>query len=320
MRKVNKQGWLIDDDDNIIDNLGRVKILKQQLKDKNKDIPPLFNYEGKQYKIKDIIGIFDRDPDSKEIIMNQNENETEHYRKFWTYDKTGRRVNPKGYLLDNKGNIIDKDSDPERGNCNIIWSSHELLYNEPPKIFTFTEFSEYWIKGNLDRNFKMDPKNDNAVDLDGLRVNELGYLIDHNENIVDSKSGTVVFRREILSKAETQDAEIPKVFKSGNLLAIDPDDDEIEEELRNRNQRYKYFGNNMRDQDEKSQTSLLNDSEILSNFMRQDNQNLFSDAKNMKMPPYRDALGREIKYEIQMEDDVLKMNKEVLGPLRRPLN
>jgi hypothetical protein len=43
----------------------------------------------------------------------------------------GRKVNPKGYLLDNLENIIDNTG-------KIIWRSHELMYNEPPKISKFT--------------------------------------------------------------------------------------------------------------------------------------------------------------------------------------
>jgi hypothetical protein len=45
----------------------------------------------------------------------------------------------------------------------------------------------------------------------------MGYLIDHKENIVDSKSGSIVFKREVLREAYGQDAEIPPVFRMGKL-------------------------------------------------------------------------------------------------------
>lgn len=86
----------------------------------------MYNYDGKDYKIKSIIGEFDRDPRSKEIIICQDPKN-----KFIACDKKGRKVNSKGYLLDNKGNIVDRDGA-------VIWKSHELMYNEPPKIFDFT--------------------------------------------------------------------------------------------------------------------------------------------------------------------------------------
>lgn len=61
LRKVNKSGWLVDRDDNIIDNLGKIRIIKSQLEDKG-EIRKLFNYDGKEYRIKSIIGTFERDP------------------------------------------------------------------------------------------------------------------------------------------------------------------------------------------------------------------------------------------------------------------
>lgn len=33
------------------------------------DLPKLFNYDGNEYKIKDIIGTFDQDPNSKDIQL-----------------------------------------------------------------------------------------------------------------------------------------------------------------------------------------------------------------------------------------------------------
>jgi hypothetical protein len=48
-------------------------------------------------------------------------------------------------LLDDYGNIVNRNKE-------IIFASHELLYNEPPKIFRFTRFSKLWIAGYLDRD------------------------------------------------------------------------------------------------------------------------------------------------------------------------
>ena len=137
----------------------------------------------------------------------------------------GRRVNIKGYLLDERGNIIDKSG-------SIIWRSHELMYNEPPKIFPYSEFSMNWIKGNMDRDVTKNPKHDDEFDLDGHRINTMGYLIDDKENVVDVFRGAIMFKKDILEDKYGQESEIPYIFRSGKLLQ--PQMDEIEKELVNK--------------------------------------------------------------------------------------
>ena len=68
LRSVNGEGWLIDQVGNVVDNLGQVKFIVEQLKP-NGDIPNLFNFDGSEYNIKNIIGLFERDKNSKEIIL-----------------------------------------------------------------------------------------------------------------------------------------------------------------------------------------------------------------------------------------------------------
>jgi hypothetical protein len=80
-------------------------------------------------------------------------------------------VNSNGYLLDDKGNIINKKG-------KIIWRSHELMYNEPPKIFNFTQFSMSWIKGHCDRDPSIHKTRDEIYDLNKNRINIMGYLVD----------------------------------------------------------------------------------------------------------------------------------------------
>lgn len=208
MRPVNGAGWLVDAEGNIIDNRGQIKLMKSQLTDKG-DIPKLYNYEGKEYKIKNIMGLFDRDKNSKEIKALQDKNVC--------YDKKLRKVNCKGYILDYRGNIVDK-------NDNVVWHSHELMYNEPPKIFKFTEFSMNWIKGNLDVetfqkpskhikkkvNTHFDEEKEQKVlveyDLDGNRVNTLGYLVDSTDNVIDVFRKNLLFKKDILEDRYGQEA------------------------------------------------------------------------------------------------------------------
>jgi hypothetical protein len=55
---VNQSGFLKDDNGNIIDNDGQVRIFKKQLLEPKDDIPMLYNYAGKEYRIQNIIGRF----------------------------------------------------------------------------------------------------------------------------------------------------------------------------------------------------------------------------------------------------------------------
>ena len=129
-------------------------------------MPKLYNFEGTEYKIKSILGQFERDRRSKEIILRCRAK-----KKQALCDLKGRKVNIKGYLIDEDGSIINKNGD-------IIWRKHELMDDEPMKIFEFTEFSLNWIRGHLDRDITQNPKHDDEVDLDGRLINTMGYLID----------------------------------------------------------------------------------------------------------------------------------------------
>lgn len=65
------------------------------------DLPKLFNYNGRRFDITDTMGQLDKDGDG-EIIKLAGPNG-----KF--VDKLGRPINGAGYLVDEFGNVIDKD-------------------------------------------------------------------------------------------------------------------------------------------------------------------------------------------------------------------
>jgi hypothetical protein len=65
-------------------------------------------------------------------------------------DKLNRKVNKKGYLIDEKGNIINKSKD-------IIWRKIEIIDDEPPKLFDFSEFSINWILGKVNGDLRINP-------------------------------------------------------------------------------------------------------------------------------------------------------------------
>ena len=71
LRHVNSVGWLIDRHENIIDSQGKIKLIKEMLSEKG-EIPKLFNYLGETYKIRNVMGIFERDRNSKDIILCYN--------------------------------------------------------------------------------------------------------------------------------------------------------------------------------------------------------------------------------------------------------
>ena len=56
-------------------------------------------------------------------------------------------------------------------------------------------------------------------------INTLGYLIDTEGNIVD-QNGKEVFKKEILTEAYGQDAQIPFIFRSGKLLKLDGEEND----------------------------------------------------------------------------------------------
>ena len=71
-KKVNKKGFLVDNDGNIVDKFGRKKFEKGHLTDTD-DLPQLFNYDAKKFNIKDVIGDFDKDPNG-DIILQKDKN------------------------------------------------------------------------------------------------------------------------------------------------------------------------------------------------------------------------------------------------------
>ena len=95
-----------------------------------------------------------------------------------TVDMRGRLVNASGYLIDEKGNIVT-----EKGR--VVFNFWEILFQEPPKLFEFTEFDIGWIKGTLDRDVTKNPLHDDEYDLEGRKINTMGYLTDINDNVID---------------------------------------------------------------------------------------------------------------------------------------
>jgi len=107
MRPVNACGYLIDEEENIIDNEGRVRFLKDQLQAKGK-LCDMYTYEGKPISIQNIIGRFSKCSQSKMIQTEPWETQGTGFKLPHAVDKDGKRVNSKGYLINEKGDIVDK--------------------------------------------------------------------------------------------------------------------------------------------------------------------------------------------------------------------
>lgn len=125
-------------------------------------------------------------------------------------DNLGRKINSRGYLIDEFSNVVDKDG-------RQIFENKHLLNNEIPKIFPFTKFNVKNVMGD----FEMDPlgvpildrdASGNLIDNQGRRVNTKGYLVDKDGNVIN-KNGQKMFDKKILDNED----DIPKVFRTGLL-------------------------------------------------------------------------------------------------------
>ena len=224
-RPVNIQGFLVNENMDVVDDEGRVRFTVNQLELRAN--LPMFTYKGESFEAKDIIGQFEKDPDSKKImpIISQGEDGKGPGRAT---DMKGHLVNAAGYLIDEQGNIVSKGNKALKTKAGkVMFNFWEIMYNEPPKIFEFTEFDLKWIKGRLDRDVTKNPRHDDEYDLDGRMINSLGYLIDLSGNILD-QNGKMVFRKEILKQAYGQDARIPPIFTMNKLIKPESDEPVVE--------------------------------------------------------------------------------------------
>jgi hypothetical protein len=62
-------------------------------------------------------------------------------------DENEDPVNSKGYLIDDEGNVIDKE-------YRVIFEKRHLENDEIPKLFPFTKFNQKSVQGR----FEVDPK------------------------------------------------------------------------------------------------------------------------------------------------------------------
>jgi hypothetical protein len=133
-RRINKFNFLASENGHII-NRNKRKILDKAYLDKNGDFPTLLNYKGKKFHIKDVTGLLLRDIQTGEPVMKKDKFNS----KYW--DRKGRQVNKRGYLIDMDGNVVNTKN-------NKLFDVKGLLKDgEIPKIFSFTKFNQKEVTG-----------------------------------------------------------------------------------------------------------------------------------------------------------------------------
>jgi hypothetical protein len=167
------------------------------------------NYKGVKFYIKDVTGLLLRDAETGEPVMKKDK----WNGKYW--DRKGRQVNRRGYLVDMMGNVVNE-------NGKKIFNREGLLKDgEIPKIFAFTKFNQKEVTGQFEVDphglpiLKKNPKvKGQLLDDNKKPVNKLGFLINEDGDVVD-KSGKRIFRKAILEDNHTN---IPEVFRAGRGL------------------------------------------------------------------------------------------------------
>lgn len=97
-------------------------------------------------------------------------------------------MNSKGYLIDKHGNIVDVKGA-------VIWKAKDLTNGEFQKIFPFTKFNIARVKGNFECDPSGAPILNGNLDNQNKLVNQRGYLVDSQGNVIDSNN-FVVFEKD----------------------------------------------------------------------------------------------------------------------------
>jgi len=162
---IQLQGFLQDSEGNLLDRHGRKRFDARQFEQFGGLMPKLYNYSGNQFEIHDVMGVFDRKANGKIDLIKAKDADG----KEILVDTAGLRVNHKGYLINENGDICTRFG-------KIIFRAQSLKNGEFPKIFPFTRFNIKRILGN----FEMDPggvpilstnTEGNFVDKEGRMVN-----------------------------------------------------------------------------------------------------------------------------------------------------
>ena len=160
-RQVSVQGFMMDNEGNIVDKAGLVRFAAKQFKPYGGLMPKMYNYQGKTFEIQEVMGVFDRDADGNIQMLNgKNEKGMAVF-----VDKAGFMVNEKGYIINKDGNICTRQG-------RVIFDQQQLRNGEFPKIFPFTRFNISRVLGDFDMDTAGNPML--VRDANGLFIDKKG--------------------------------------------------------------------------------------------------------------------------------------------------
>lgn len=96
-RPVNSKGYLVDQEGNVINHDGKV-LFEYYTLSKDGEIPKLFSFL--KFNLDEVKGDYEMDPLGNPMLQRT--------RSGQLVDSKGRKVNEKGYLLDDQGNVCNK--------------------------------------------------------------------------------------------------------------------------------------------------------------------------------------------------------------------
>ena len=96
-RRVNKKGYLIDPEGHVVNREGKIMFERHTLS-VDDEIPKLFPFL--KFNLEDIKGDYEMDPIGNPMLHTT--------RDGFLVDSKGRKVNEKGYLLDDDGNVRNR--------------------------------------------------------------------------------------------------------------------------------------------------------------------------------------------------------------------
>jgi len=103
-RLVSIQGFMTDQDNNLIDKSGVKRFAAKQFKPYGGLMPKMYNYQGKTFEIQEVMGVFDRSGEG-DIQMLQGKDDKG---RDVLVDKAGFMVNDKGYIINRDGHICTR--------------------------------------------------------------------------------------------------------------------------------------------------------------------------------------------------------------------
>jgi len=202
---TNARGYLTDNDGNIIENNTNQVMFEANQVDDRGEIPAPYCIEKFNFNPHDLIGDLEYDFDQKTNMAIPRLFRTQ---QGFFMDKKNRRVNKYGWLVQaNSGHIVDKFGRKKFDRKQLEDGDLQKLLNYSGKRFDIKDIIGVFDKdasGNIIPLRSQDGQH--LVDNLGRRVNQKGYLVDAEGNIID-KDGKRIFEEKHLKNGE-----FPKIF------------------------------------------------------------------------------------------------------------